>query len=408
MVYSDIDSLLCVSNPVYIFGAGNVGTGIAYSFLTRIVNPNHIEGFFDNKIPVGTCIIDGLRIIDRNKIKDKRSTIIVVAVSKEKQSEIVSQLKDEGFKKYYCISSDDVYRICYQAIRDNDDRLLELATLTLRNSPIELQIETTSFCNAKCVFCPNRNLKRKKQLMSKEVFEKILIRAKEESLSIESFILHLNGEPLSDPNIFNRVRRIKEEFPKSNVRFTSNFELANITVVQRLLESGLDEITCSVNRLAETDYRNDMGLDFNKTIENVKLLLKMKEKTKNKIKVSLSFVADDSGKRSEIEESPIIKELEQYGNFDIRIMIQGDWGGEVDGGKTVSDRNGICPILYKTINILSNGSFALCCFDAEGIIGLNVMNTSIFDAWNSQIFNSIREHHLLNGKTNSMCINCSF
>lgn len=48
--------------------------------------------------------------------------------------------------------------------------------------------------------------------MSNEVFETILKKIKQEHLKIEAFALHLNGEPLTDQKIFDRIERIKNEW----------------------------------------------------------------------------------------------------------------------------------------------------------------------------------------------------
>ena len=76
----------------------------------------------------------------------------------------------------------------------------------------EFQIETTNICNARCEFCPNPTLKRRKQIMDMEVFEKIISRIKDEKIKVKRFILHLNGEPLTDPLIFDRVDLLKKRF----------------------------------------------------------------------------------------------------------------------------------------------------------------------------------------------------
>ena len=77
----------------------------------------------------------------------------------------------------------------------------------------EVQLETTNICNARCVFCPNTRMRRKKQVMTQEVFTSILRVIKEERIPVKRFILHLNGEPLTDKNLIDRIRTIQQEFP---------------------------------------------------------------------------------------------------------------------------------------------------------------------------------------------------
>ena len=69
--------------------------------------------------------------------------------------------------------------------------------------PRLVAIETTNYCNAKCSFCPNNALRRNRRHMSDALFEKIIESCREFPLrNIEPF---LNGEPLVDPKIMQRL-----------------------------------------------------------------------------------------------------------------------------------------------------------------------------------------------------------
>jgi len=45
--------------------------------------------------------------------------------------------------------------------------------------PMSIQIETTSLCNARCLICPNKDMKRKKGTMDDKTFKKIVDDCKE-------------------------------------------------------------------------------------------------------------------------------------------------------------------------------------------------------------------------------------
>ena len=62
----------------------------------------------------------------------------------------------------------------------------------------------------------------------------------------------------------------------------------------------------------------------------------------------------------------------------------------------------------KSICFLSNGDYALCCFDPEGIIGLNVNDTKIRDYLKSKQLNKIKRVQFLMGTINKECLGCSF
>ena len=270
----------------------------------------------------------------------------------------------------------------------------------------EIQIETSSFCNAKCSFCPNSTLKRKKCFMSDEIFDLIIKRIKDEKLKIERFILHLNGEPLTDKKLAQRIRTLKQEFPNSEVRFTTNICLATKENLTDVINAGLDEITVSLNSIDPKEYKKIMNLDFEQTIKNLDLLFTLKEQLNNKLKINISIVArqDNAGMVEQFK-----KQYSKIAN--IRIIKLGQW---VDKEKYMNceDKNNEihkpCNILYKTINILSNGDYALCCFDAEGIIGKNIKTTPLLKAYMSDPYKRIRNFQKRHGRINKECKNCSF
>jgi MoaA/NifB/PqqE/SkfB family radical SAM enzyme len=240
--------------------------------------------------------------------------------------------------------------------------------------------------------------------MSKEVFEKIIYRIKQENIAVSEFILHINGEPLIDAELFQRIKKLKHEFPNSRVRFTTNFALANEKIIDEIFESGLDGIMCSLNSVNAMTYNEIMGLDYQHTLDNINKLLCKKEENNSNLEIGLSIVSNQDNK----EETEKFKELYKD-KVDIRVMKLGSWvDKEQHEHIYVHNREGICSILYRTVNILSNGDFALCCFDAEGIVGKNIMDCTIEEAWSSRVFSEIRQWHLHKGRTNERCINCSF
>jgi MoaA/NifB/PqqE/SkfB family radical SAM enzyme len=240
--------------------------------------------------------------------------------------------------------------------------------------------------------------------MSNEVFEKIIYRIKREDIDVSKFILCLNGEPLTDIQLFERIRRLKSEFPNTSVEFTSNFALADENIIDNMISCGLDKIVISLNSVDASKYNEIMGLDYQNTLKNIDCLLKKINKNQINMNVCLSIVA------SEDNVDEVIKFKEMYsGMAEIRVIKLGQWIDKVQSENIcVHSREGICTILYRTVNILANGDFALCCFDAEGIIGKNIMNCTIAEAWKSKVFDEIREWHKKYGRTNERCINCSF
>lgn len=67
-----------------------------------------------------------------------------------------------------------------------------------------------------------------------------------------------------------------------------------------------------------------------------------------------------------------------------------------------------CGDLEHQICILSNGDYALCCFDAEGMTHMNVKETPLMTAFYSKVFVNLRQKLLKLGTKDTICSTCSF
>lgn len=267
-----------------------------------------------------------------------------------------------------------------------------------------IMIETTNICNAKCEFCANATLKREKMVMSDEIFNLIVERIEDENINVEQFILHLNGEPFTDSKLIKRIRLLKEKYENVPIRFATNFSLPDENTIDDLLESGLDSITISMNAITEESYRAIMGLNYRKTLKNLEYLLEKKREKHHNIEICLSIV--DLGNIEDINQF----EKKYSSVADVRIMHLGKWIGKEKHEKLLENRNnyGKCPDLWQQICILSNGDFAICSFDCEGHIGINIKNTPILKAFYSDSYEKLRKHQIKFGRKGSICENCSF
>lgn len=403
MIFSDFCNLLDEKRDICLFCIGPFGLEDGYIFLKSMMDPKkNIRYFCADALTDGVTIPSDLQSISADYLYAHVDEIVCVVMGLDKRGQVRQRLEQRGLK-IYALNRDDMFAICNQITLIQDRRLTERLRSFWRDRKYRVQIETTSFCNARCVFCPNTSLKRRKNIMSDTVFAKIMERVKQEKLNVSTFILHLNGEPFTDPNLFGRIKQLKSEFPDSRIRFTTNFSLADEEVVEQILDSGLDEIVCSLNSVNAETYRKIMGLPYEKTIDNIENLLRRKETRNSSLDITLSIVATEDN----AEEVEAFKS--RWNGVKVRVMKLGQWvDKEVPQNVYNHSREGVCPAPYTTIHILSNGDYAFCSFDAEGIVGCNVMDTSIKDAWTAKIFREARQWHLKHGRTNKECANCSF
>lgn len=278
-----------------------------------------------------------------------------------------------------------------------------------KNKNYNIIIETTNFCNASCIMCPHVSMKRQQKNMDKSTFTKVINQIKKEGIKPNAFILNGFGEPLIDPNIINRIKLIKKEFPYSIVKFYSNLNLANQTLIKKIIKSGLDEINISLNGYDSKKYEQVMKIDYQKTINNLKYLIKFKKEIGSEIKIRISMTLV---KQNEKTVQKFIKKWTTKVDS-VSVNKVHDYNSSV---KDVNNKFKInfrktafpCRYIWDTIMINVDGEIGLCCLDYESQYSFgNIKSQSILKSFYSPKFKLIRKQHLqLNSRKIKICSQC--
>src|SRR3989344_8024168 len=146
------------------------------------------------------------------------------------------------------------------------------AQITDHTVPINLIIETSSLCNAACLMCPYRSLKRARKIMDRPTWEKIIDRLKKERLLINKVFFSGMGEPLIDPDLIERIRQVKDL--GYYVKLYTNASWLKPEVSQKLIDLKVNEINISFNGTNKREYESIMKLDYDTTLRNIESLLK--------------------------------------------------------------------------------------------------------------------------------------
>ena len=279
-----------------------------------------------------------------------------------------------------------------------------------KKGPFNLIIETSNFCNARCVMCPYRIMKRPKKIMDKATFNKILTRLKKEKLPINKIFFSGMGEPLIDNQLMERIAAIK----KLNlaVRLYTNASLLTAKIARRLVELKVDELNISFNGATPKEYHQVMGLDFNQTVANINTLLKIKKTSHSpKPVIQISSIIVDYSPQN------IMKHVQNWQSkvSAVTVSLAHQWGGGVginSGFQTAKTKKVYpCRSLWHTFVIDSRGNFVLCCRDYESkhVLG-NIKTHSFADIQKSKILNRFRRLHLQYSpeKLPPMCRKCNF
>ena len=122
-------------------------------------------------------------------------------------------------------------------------------------------LETSGFCNRKCLYCPVSTYKRndKSHLIDSSIFNKLLKNL--ESLEFNSSIcLNYYNEPLLDPHILRHISDLKRA-TNAFIHFNSNGDYLDIELLENLINAGLNRINITLHTKPNEIYCDDISLE---------------------------------------------------------------------------------------------------------------------------------------------------
>ncbi len=278
------------------------------------------------------------------------------------------------------------------------------------NSPMHVHVETTGVCNGKCTFCPYTVMDRRGKRMSDELFAKIVSDLKElpadAPLAISPFKVN---EPLLDPKIFQRMDTLADELPHAFFWLTSNFNVVDDETLERLAKvRRLKYIWISLNSLREDEYKQWMGLELSKTVENIKRLIRVNRKKRFVPQIVLSRVGDGTGndKRFVLDIASVFAQFKCGSDYLVGLTKRGQWMGFTDS-KSPDISSLPCQRWFE-LSMTCTGEVAFCCMDGLCEHALGDLNKqSVLDVYNRPDYLKLRKTSPPR-KDVDTCKNCTF
>lgn len=263
-----------------------------------------------------------------------------------------------------------------------------------------ITIEPYNLCNLRCVMCPYSKMKRKKELMSMDLFKKIVSEAKE--LGYTTVTLQMYSEPLLDPHIIERVRFAKGAGMK--VGFFTNATLLDGKMVDALLDSGLDWIKFSVDAGSKEDYdKIRIGGDWERVKGNIISFYKRRrERGMATPKIIVFMIKQPSNER----------------NIAAHRTFWSEWSDDVNisavdnrAEDKSEEMHGVAYPCFEPNHptVLSNGKLVLCCLDYEGEVVLgDLKKHSLKQVLESDKYKQTLDLHMsFRGDQLKICKNCT-
>ena len=265
-------------------------------------------------------------------------------------------------------------------------------TKTIDNFPPYLQIEPTSICNYRCVFCfeTDKTFTNKKNgymgQMALDLFKRIIDQAEG---NIEFISLASRGEPLACPDIVGMLNYTSGKF--LNLKLNTNASLMDERKSHAILSGGVKTVVFSADAATEPLYSKlRVNGSLSKVLKNIENFKRIKE--------------------TKYPNNPIISRVSgvKFNNEQDFNSMEKVWGDLVDQVAFVNynpwensyhkPANGIiepCSDLWRRMFVWWDGKTNPCDVDYKSHLSVgNFSKNSIQELWNSDEYQLLRDIHL--------------
>lgn len=288
-----------------------------------------------------------------------------------------------------------------------------------RMLPDSVQVELSSRCNLRCIYCPRRYLHSSGTRQSKDMDEAVLKAcqkatyelAKKVHPRVGTLMPNVQGEPLLTPESLFEIAEWAHCLPEGwKVCIATNGTLLTEKMVDRLLASAVDDIVVSLNILEPWLYSeiHDRML-FTCAFEGTRRLIRarqgdkptigvqimtlhaQRELIKSNTKLWLDVGADRVLYRELLPVHRSIRELMTRREREKYKRYLGRYDTRLTKGRTM------CHYLFRVVSIDVDGYFYPCCVgpslgpDSEMCLG-NVLETSVIEAYDERVAEMRRLH----------------
>ena len=311
---------------------------------------------------------------------------------------------------------------------DADEIERELDTLRIRE-PKVFNIETTNYCNMKCIMCPRTELMTRKNIwIEDEVFVKVVEQIKPHAnQDIEKFwdfientygltgkepsennfyfrvvsrcvILHGYGEPLLDKKITERVKACSQR----GIPTYFSCVPANLTLerAKEVMEAGLTVFKFSIDALDDEWQKKIRGSqnNFDASYQTILDIVNLKKEQGYKTLLVPTMIALSEDTASRKMHS---KFMDLWKGKDVFAYVKSQdnrWLLEED--EDMENRSHYetqyCEYPWTSLTVMADGSVVPCTqdYDTEMILG-NVNEQTLEEVWNGDSYKDLRRMHII-------------
>ncbi len=287
---------------------------------------------------------------------------------------IFQEISKEEYLKSYNFHKKDYWKrklnsdFDYELLTGVTDGEIDKAINVFEKNVDTVNLETSSYCNRKCDYCPVSTYGRNfKTFINQKLFKNIILSLKKINFS-RNICLNLYNEPLADKNFTSYLKFIRENLPLSILQSNSNGDfIKKLNDLHKLEASGLNKLKITLHvpkgkKFSQADSRQSL-IKFAKRI-NFQLNSKHISELGFCFRVNKLFV------------------IVQCPNW----FDEGNYrGGTINTTKTYKNRVSPCVKPFREFTVYYNGNVTPCC----DIFNNNNFNKHVIQSVDKNDSNSI-------------------
>ena len=271
--------------------------------------------------------------------------------------------------------------------------------------PPSVQVEITSVCNFRCVFCyqADKSFSNKDSgfmgFMNIGLFKKII---DELEGNVESITIASRGEPTLHKELEQMLEYINGKFLATKIN--TNASLLTDKKIHTILSNNIQSVVFSIDA-ADKDLYEKLRVNgkFDKTMRNVKRFVQIKEKEypNSRLITRISGV--------KVNDLQNIDEMEKiwspYADI-VAFTNYTPWESTYEN--SINNLTDPCTELWRRLFVWWDGKANPCDYDYKSLLSRwNVSDNKISEIWCSDYYNKMREDHLIKKrKEHEPCIRC--
>lgn len=291
------------------------------------------------------------------------------------------------------------YRILHRDFVKGTLTCLRQSTIKRRvnpDFPLILNIEPTNRCDLRCVYCPRLKARKGTGDMSWELFTRII----DEAAGYRPLIMlnfHKDGESFLHPRFLDMVNYAREKNVAKTIHLNTNAVCWNERLINRILDSGLDDITVSLDAARPETYRKHKGADKLGQVErNVQLFLRLRAQRGT----TRPFIRVKMMEFDEISPQEIDEFYKKWDGVADMVQVTGihNWGGSIPGLKVTDESSKVrypCMIMWYSLVVNWNGDVTVCSvdWDTDILVG-NASKQTLHEIWNGSKIKEARRSQI--------------